>query len=48
MVDQNRGTIYGDEGNVQAYGIRNTTEGLVLVRIKHTRIVAEKDIAGWD
>src|SRR5918992_379978 len=30
------------------YGRRNSTEGEVLVRIKPTRIIAEKDIAGWD
>lgn len=30
------------------YGRRNSTEGEVLVRIKAKRIIAEKDIAGWD
>jgi hypothetical protein len=34
--------------NVEAYGRRNSEEGLVLVRIKPTRMIAEKDIAGWD
>jgi hypothetical protein len=27
---------------------RNSGEGAVLVRINPTRIIAEKDIAGWD
>lgn len=31
----------------ELYGKRNSTEGEVLVRIKPTRIIAEKDIAGW-
>jgi hypothetical protein len=48
MGDQNSGTIYGEEGNVQVYGRRNTEEGLALVRIKPTRIVAVKNMAGWD
>ena len=30
-------------GNADAYGKRNSEEGLVLVRIKPTRILAEKD-----
>jgi hypothetical protein len=34
--------------NAEAYGRRNSEEGLVLVRIKPTRILAEKDIASWD
>ena len=32
----------------ELYGKRNSTEGEVLVRIRPTRIIAEKDIAGWD
>ena len=31
--------------NAEAYGRRNSGEGAVLVRIKPTRIIAEKDIA---
>jgi hypothetical protein len=31
----------------ELYGKRNSTEGEVLVRIRPTRIIAEKDIAGW-
>jgi PPOX class probable F420-dependent enzyme len=31
----------------ELYGKRNSTEGEVLVRIRPTRITAEKDIAGW-
>ena len=32
----------------ELYGKRNSTECEVLVRIRPTRIIAEKDIAGWD
>ena len=34
--------------NAEAYGRRNSEEGLVLVEIKPKRIIAEKDIAAWD
>ena len=36
---------YMGKSNAEAYGRRNSEEGLVLVRIKPTRIIAEKDIA---
>jgi PPOX class probable F420-dependent enzyme len=39
---------YMGKDNAEAYGRRNSVEGEVLVRIKPTRIIAEKDIAGWD
>lgn len=39
---------YMGKENSELYGRRNSTEGEVLVRIKPTRIIAEKDIAGWD
>ena len=39
---------YMGKSNAEAYGRRNSTEGEVLVRVKPTRIIAEKDIAGWD
>lgn len=39
---------YMGKDNAELYGRRNSTEGEVLVRIKPTRILAEKDIAGWD
>jgi len=39
---------YMSKKNAEAYGRRNSGEGAVLVRIKPTRIIAEKDIAGWD
>ena len=39
---------YMGKSNAEAYGRRNSEEGLVLVRIKPTRMIAEKDIAGWD
>ncbi len=39
---------YMGKHNAEAYGKRNSEEGLVLVRIKPTRIIAEKDIAAWD
>jgi PPOX class probable F420-dependent enzyme len=39
---------YMGEKNAESYGRRNSEEGSVLVRIKPTRIVGEKDVAGWD
>ncbi len=39
---------YMGKNNAEAYGKRNSEEGLVLVRIKPTRILAEKEIAAWD
>jgi PPOX class probable F420-dependent enzyme len=39
---------YMGKKNAEAYGRRNSGEGAVLVQIKPTRIIAEKDIAGWD
>ena len=36
------------KSDAEAYGRRNSEEGLVLVRIKPTRMIAEKDIADWD
>jgi PPOX class probable F420-dependent enzyme len=39
---------YVGKDNAEKYGRRNSTEGEVLVRIKPKRIIAEKDIAGWD
>jgi len=39
---------YMGKKNAEAYGRRNSKEGLVLVRIKPKRIIAEKDIAAWD
>lgn len=39
---------YMGKENAELYGKRNSTEGEVLVRIKPTRIIAEKEIARWD
>ena len=39
---------YMGKDNAENYGRRNSTDGEVLVRIKAKRIIAEKDIAGWD
>jgi PPOX class probable F420-dependent enzyme len=39
---------YMGKENAELYGRRNSTDGEVLVRIKPTRIIAEKDIADWD
>jgi PPOX class probable F420-dependent enzyme len=39
---------YMGKDGAEKYGRRNSTEGEVLVRIKAKRIIAEKDIAGWD
>ena len=36
---------YMGKASAEACGIRNSTEGEVLVRIKPTRIIAERDIA---
>jgi PPOX class probable F420-dependent enzyme len=34
--------------NAKTYGKRNSTEGVILVRVKPTNIIAEKDIATWE
>jgi PPOX class probable F420-dependent enzyme len=39
---------YMGKKNAEAYGRRNSREGEVLVRIKPTTIIAEKDTASWD
>jgi hypothetical protein len=39
---------YMGKKNAEVYGRRNSGEGEVLVRIKPTRIIAEKDTAGWN
>jgi PPOX class probable F420-dependent enzyme len=39
---------YMGKRNAKAYGKRNSTEGVVLVRVKPTKIIAEKDIAEWE
>ena len=39
---------YVGKNDAEKYGRRNSTEGEVLVRIKAKRIIAEKDIVGWD
>ena len=39
---------YMGKSNAKAYGKRNTTEGVILVRVKPTKIIAEKDIAAWE
>ena len=39
---------YMGKRNAKAYGERNSTEGAVLVRVKPTKIIAEKDIAAWE
>ena len=39
---------YMGKRNSEAYGRRNSDEGEVLIRIKPTRILAEKDIAAWE
>jgi PPOX class probable F420-dependent enzyme len=39
---------YMGKKNAEAYGKRNSAEGEVVVRIKPARIIAEKNIAGWD
>jgi hypothetical protein len=39
---------YMGKSNAEAYGRRNSGEGAVFVRIKPTRILAEKDVAAFD
>jgi PPOX class probable F420-dependent enzyme len=39
---------YVGKSNAKAYGKRNSTEGVILVRVKPTKIIAEKDIAAWE
>jgi PPOX class probable F420-dependent enzyme len=39
---------YIGKSNAKAYGKRNSTEGVILVRVKPTKIIAEKDIAAWE
>src|ERR671919_1921175 len=39
---------YVGKRNAKAYGDRNSTEGVVLVRVIPTKVVAEKDIAEWE
>ena len=34
--------------NAKAYGERNTTEGVIVVRVKPTKIIAEKDMTPWE
>jgi PPOX class probable F420-dependent enzyme len=39
---------YMEKNNAEVYGKRNSTEGAILVRIKPTKIIAEKDTAAWE
>jgi PPOX class probable F420-dependent enzyme len=39
---------YMGKDNAEKYGRRNSTDDEVLVRIRPARIIAEKDIAGWN
>lgn len=39
---------YVGKNNAEAYGKRNSAEGDIIVQVRPARIVAEKDIAGWD
>jgi len=39
---------YMGRKNAEAYGERNSGEGAVLVQIIPTKVIAEKDIVGWD
>ena len=39
---------YMGRKNAESYGKRNSAEGEVLVRVKPTRIIAEKAIASWE
>ncbi|MGA9316614.1 MAG: hypothetical protein WBV84_01000 [Nitrososphaeraceae archaeon] len=39
---------YMGMSNAKAYGKRNSTEGVILVRVKPIKIIAEKDVAAWE
>jgi len=39
---------YMGKENAEVYGRRNSIDGAVLVRIKPTKILAEKNIAAWE
>ena len=39
---------YMGRSNAKAYGERNSTEGAVLVRIRLTKVIAQKDTAEWE
>ena len=39
---------YMGRSNAKAYGERNSTEGAVLVRIRSTKVIAQKDTAEWE
>lgn len=39
---------YMGKNSAEVYGKRNSTEGAILVRIKPTKIIAEKDTAAWE
>ena len=39
---------YMGKKNAKAYGKRNSDEGEVLVRVKPTKMIAEKNISGWN
>jgi PPOX class probable F420-dependent enzyme len=39
---------YMGKSNAKAYGERNSTEGVILIRVKPTKIIAEKDVAAWE
>jgi PPOX class probable F420-dependent enzyme len=39
---------YMGRSNAKAYGERNSTEGAVLVRIRPTKVIAQRDTAEWE
>jgi PPOX class probable F420-dependent enzyme len=39
---------YMGRSNAKAYSERNSTEGAVLVRIRPTKVIAQKDTAEWE
>ena len=38
---------YMGEEQAEAFGRRNSVEGELLVRLKPTKVIAQKDVAGW-
>lgn len=39
---------YTEKSNTKVYSERNSTKGAILVRIKPTKIITEKDTAEWE
>ena len=38
---------YMGKDKAEEYGKRNSSEGELLIKIKPTKVIGEKDVAGW-